>query len=124
MVVPLYGDGGNARDWLHVSDHCRGIQRALRSGKAGEIYHIGGGTELTNKELTARLLEAYTRPPVDWRTVLADFITRIFITSSVTKLQDIFLFKRFQAFSLAKELFLLEKPLFPWTPPEKEPTLS
>ena len=56
--VPLYGDGGNVRDWLHVSDHCRGIQLALRSGRAGEVYHIGGGTELTNKELTARLLEA------------------------------------------------------------------
>jgi dTDP-glucose 4,6-dehydratase len=56
--VPLYGDGGNVRDWLHVSDHCRGIQLALRSGRPGEVYHIGGGTELTNKELTARLLEA------------------------------------------------------------------
>lgn len=56
--VPLYGDGGNVRDWLHVSDHCRGIQLALEGGRAGEIYHIGGGTELTNKELTARLLDA------------------------------------------------------------------
>ena len=56
--VPLYGDGGNARDWLHVSDHCLGVQLVLRSGRAGEVYHIGGGTELTNKELTARLLEA------------------------------------------------------------------
>jgi dTDP-glucose 4,6-dehydratase len=56
--VPLYGDGGNVRDWLHVSDHCRGIQLVLDGGRAGEIYHIGGGTELTNKELTARLLDA------------------------------------------------------------------
>jgi dTDP-glucose 4,6-dehydratase len=56
--VPLYGDGGNVRDWLHVSDHCRGIQLALQAGKPGEVYHIGGGTELTNKELTSRLLEA------------------------------------------------------------------
>lgn len=56
--VPLYGDGGNTRDWLHVSDHCMGVQLALLSGKAGEIYHIGGGTELTNNELTGRLLEA------------------------------------------------------------------
>jgi dTDP-glucose 4,6-dehydratase len=56
--VPLYGDGGNVRDWLHVSDHCRGIQLALHAGRAGEVYHIGGGTELTNKELTSRLLEA------------------------------------------------------------------
>jgi dTDP-glucose 4,6-dehydratase len=56
--VPLYGDGGNVRDWLHVEDHCRGIQLALEKGRPGEIYHIGGGTELTNKELTARLLAA------------------------------------------------------------------
>jgi dTDP-glucose 4,6-dehydratase len=56
--VPLYGDGGNIRDWLHVEDHCRGIQLALEKGRPGEIYHIGGGTELTNKELTARLLAA------------------------------------------------------------------
>lgn len=58
LRVPLYGDGGNVRDWLHVSDHCRGIQLVLRSGRAGEVYHIGGGTELTNRELTARLLAA------------------------------------------------------------------
>jgi dTDP-glucose 4,6-dehydratase len=56
--VPLYGDGGNVRDWLHVEDHCRGIQLALEKGRPGEVYHIGGGTELTNKELTARLLAA------------------------------------------------------------------
>ena len=56
--VPLYGDGGNVRDWLHVADHCAGIDLVLRRGRAGEVYHIGGGTELTNKELTARLLDA------------------------------------------------------------------
>ncbi|WP_285473577.1 dTDP-glucose 4,6-dehydratase [Actinoplanes sp. NBRC 101535] len=56
--VPLYGDGGNIRDWLHVDDHCRGIQLVLEKGAAGEVYHIGGGTELSNKELTGRLLEA------------------------------------------------------------------
>jgi dTDP-glucose 4,6-dehydratase len=56
--VPLYGDGLNVRDWLHVDDHCRGIQVVLEKGAPGEIYNIGGGTELTNKELTERLLEA------------------------------------------------------------------
>ena len=61
--VPLYGDGGNVRDWLHVDDHCRGIALALQKGRAGEIYNIGGGTELTNKELTGLLLEATGR---DW----------------------------------------------------------
>jgi dTDP-glucose 4,6-dehydratase len=56
--VPLYGDGLNVRDWLHVSDHGRGIHLALQKGRAGEVYHIGGGAELTNRELTGRLLEA------------------------------------------------------------------
>jgi dTDP-glucose 4,6-dehydratase len=57
-TVPLYGDGGNIRDWLHVGDHCAGIDLVLHKGRSGEVYHIGGGTELTNKELTARLLDA------------------------------------------------------------------
>ena len=58
LRVPLYGGGGNSRDWLHVSDHCRGIQLVLQSGRSGEVYHIGGGTELTNNELTDLLLAA------------------------------------------------------------------
>jgi len=57
-TVPLYGDGANVRDWLHVDDHCRGIHLVLEGGRPGEIYNIGGGTELTNKELTSLLLEA------------------------------------------------------------------
>ncbi|MFF8602600.1 dTDP-glucose 4,6-dehydratase [Streptomyces sp. NPDC015232] len=56
--VPLYGEGLNVRDWLHVSDHCRGIELVLRGGRAGEVYHIGGGTEISNKELTGLLLDA------------------------------------------------------------------
>jgi dTDP-glucose 4,6-dehydratase len=56
--VPLYGDGLNVRDWLHVDDHCWGIQLVADSGRPGEIYNIGGGTELTNVELTQRLLDA------------------------------------------------------------------
>jgi dTDP-glucose 4,6-dehydratase len=55
--VPLYGDGLNIRDWLHVDDHCRGIQLVLEKGRAGEIYNIGGGTELSNKELTMLIIE-------------------------------------------------------------------
>jgi dTDP-glucose 4,6-dehydratase len=58
LTVPLYGDGANVRDWLHVSDHCHGIALALTGGRDGEVYHIGGGTELTNKELTARIIDA------------------------------------------------------------------
>jgi dTDP-glucose 4,6-dehydratase len=56
--VPLYGDGLNVRDWLHVDDHCRGIQLVADAGRPGEIYNIGGGTELSNRELTERLLAA------------------------------------------------------------------
>ena len=56
--VPLYGDGRNVRDWLHVSDHCRGIDLVLRGGRAGEVYHIGGGVELSNHKLTGLLLDA------------------------------------------------------------------
>ena len=58
LKVPLYGDGLNVRDWLHVDDHCRGIQLVADLGRPGEIYNIGGGTELTNRELTTRLLAA------------------------------------------------------------------
>jgi dTDP-glucose 4,6-dehydratase len=63
LKVPLYGDGLNVRDWLHVDDHCRGIQIVLEKGAPGEYHNIGGGTELTNKELTERLLAACGR---DW----------------------------------------------------------
>ncbi len=57
-TVPLYGDGGNVRDWLHVDDHCRGIQLVAEGGRPGEVYNIGGGTELSNAELTRLLLDA------------------------------------------------------------------
>jgi dTDP-glucose 4,6-dehydratase len=62
----LYGDGMNIRDWLHVSDHCRGIQLVLEKGAPGEFYNIGGGLELTNKELTQKLLDACD---ADWSSV-------------------------------------------------------
>jgi dTDP-glucose 4,6-dehydratase len=54
--VPIYGSGLNVRDWLHVDDHCFGIYLALTKGRAGEIYNIGGGTELANIELTKKIL--------------------------------------------------------------------
>ncbi|MFG3364968.1 dTDP-glucose 4,6-dehydratase [Streptomyces sp. NPDC090032] len=56
--VPLYGEGDNVREWLHVADHCLAIQLVLRGGRPGHVYNVGGGTELTNKELTSRLLES------------------------------------------------------------------
>jgi dTDP-glucose 4,6-dehydratase len=61
LPVPLYGDGGNVRDWLHVDDHCRGIALVLAGGRAGQVYNIGGGTELSSRELTHLLLEATGR---------------------------------------------------------------
>ncbi|MBG0813546.1 dTDP-glucose 4,6-dehydratase [Planomonospora sp. ID82291] len=57
--VPLYGDGRNVREWVHVDDHCRGIQLVVEKGCPGEVYNIGGGVELTNLELTERLLTAF-----------------------------------------------------------------
>ena len=59
--VPLYGDGKNIRDWLHVDDHCRGIALVFSAGRAGETYNIGGGTELSNLELTELLLTSTGR---------------------------------------------------------------
>ncbi|MER7481302.1 dTDP-glucose 4,6-dehydratase [Streptomyces sp. NPDC126510] len=64
--VPLYGDGRHIRDWLHVDDHCRGIQLALERGESGAVYHIGGGTELSNRLLTRELLATCG---ADWSSV-------------------------------------------------------
>jgi len=66
LKVPLYGDGLNIRDWLHVDDHCRGIQLVVEKGAPGEFYNIGGGLELSNKELTQKLLDACG---ADWDSV-------------------------------------------------------
>ncbi len=66
LKVPLYGDGLNIRDWLHVDDHCRGIQLVVEKGEPGQFYNIGGGLELTNKELTQKLLDACG---ADWGSV-------------------------------------------------------
>ena len=64
--VPLYGDGLHVRQWVNVDDHCRGIQVAAERGTAGRVYHIGGDTELANRELTALLLTACG---ADWDSV-------------------------------------------------------
>lgn len=61
--VPLYGDGGQVRDWIHVDDHCRAVRLVAERGRPGEVYHIAGSAELTNRELTARLLDALR---ADW----------------------------------------------------------
>ena len=69
--VPLYGDGGNVRDWLFVEDNCRAVDTVLRDGTIGEIYNIGAHNEITNRELTHRLLslcgrdESFIEPVAD-----------------------------------------------------------
>jgi dTDP-glucose 4,6-dehydratase len=69
IPVPLYGAGLNIRDWLHVTDHCRGIDAIIARGSDGEVYNIGGGNEVRNVDLTHRLLELAGRP--------ASLITRV-----------------------------------------------
>jgi dTDP-glucose 4,6-dehydratase len=61
LQVPVYGDGKNVRSWVHVADHCRGIQLVLERGEAGGVYHIGGDSELSNLELTQAILECCGR---------------------------------------------------------------
>jgi len=63
--VPIYGKGMNVRDWLHVDDHCQGIHLVLTKGRSGEIYNIGGGRELTNFELTHKILNLMDRSDQD-----------------------------------------------------------
>jgi dTDP-glucose 4,6-dehydratase len=60
--VPVYGDGLNIRDWIHVRDHCAAIYHVWKAGRAGEVYNIGGRCERTNLELTYALLEATGKP--------------------------------------------------------------
>jgi dTDP-glucose 4,6-dehydratase len=60
--VPVYGDGKNVRDWIHVRDHCAAIDRVWREGRPGEVYNIGGRSERTNLELTQALLDALGKP--------------------------------------------------------------
>jgi len=56
-ALPLYGDGRQTRDWLHVEDHCAAIDLALREGGRGEVYNVGGSQEVENVEVTRRILE-------------------------------------------------------------------
>ncbi|MES2789522.1 MAG: dTDP-glucose 4,6-dehydratase [Planctomycetota bacterium] len=60
--LPVYGTGLNIRDWIHVTDHCRGISAALRRGLIGEVYNFGGREEKTNLEITRLLLEYLKKP--------------------------------------------------------------
>ena len=62
LQVPVYGDGLQIRDWIHVTDHCSGVYAAWKSGIAGEVYNFGGRCELTNMELTTTLLRLLDKP--------------------------------------------------------------
>jgi dTDP-glucose 4,6-dehydratase len=62
IPVPLYGDGQNERDWLHVNDHCRAVDLLIDRGVAGEVYNIGGGNQVKNLDLTHRILELVGKP--------------------------------------------------------------
>ncbi|GII64078.1 dTDP-glucose 4,6-dehydratase [Sphaerisporangium krabiense] len=64
--IPLYGDGGNVRDWVHVDDHCRGIQLVAERGEPGEVYNIAGTAELSNLQLVQRILDELG---ADWNVV-------------------------------------------------------
>jgi dTDP-glucose 4,6-dehydratase len=62
MAVPLYGDGQNERDWLHVIDHCRAIDVLIEHGLDGEVYNVGGGNQVKNVDLTHRILTLVGKP--------------------------------------------------------------
>ncbi|MGH7856946.1 MAG: GDP-mannose 4,6-dehydratase, partial [Candidatus Binatia bacterium] len=60
--LPLYGDGGNVRDWIHVEDHCAALDVVLREGRKGEIYNVGADNERTNRALTLEILRRMGKP--------------------------------------------------------------
>ena len=62
IPVPLYGDGLQERDWLHVSDHCRAVDLLIDAGASGEVYNVGGGNHIRNINLTKRILELVGKP--------------------------------------------------------------
>jgi dTDP-glucose 4,6-dehydratase len=62
IPVPLYGDGLNERDWLHVLDHCRAVDLLIDAGSSGEVYNIGGGNHVRNADLTRRILQLLGKP--------------------------------------------------------------
>jgi len=74
--LPIYGDGGNVRDWLHVADHCAGLLLVLREGQPGGKYNIGGGNERTNLEIVDRICEALdeTKPARETYRSLKTFV--------------------------------------------------
>jgi dTDP-glucose 4,6-dehydratase len=74
--LPIYGDGGNVRDWLHVEDHCAGLLLALERGRPGEKYNIGGGNERTNVAIVDLICDTLDelRPAAEARRALKTFV--------------------------------------------------
>lgn len=70
--VPLYGDGLNIRDWLHVRDHCEAILTVLEKGREGEVYNVGGNNELTNRQITETILREMNKPWDEYVTYVKD----------------------------------------------------
>lgn len=70
--VPLYGDGLNIRDWLHVRDHCEAILTVLNKGREGEVYNVGGNNELTNRVITETILREMNKPWDQYVTYVKD----------------------------------------------------
>lgn len=70
--VPLYGDGLNIRDWLHVRDHCEAILTVLEKGREGEVYNVGGNNELTNRQITETILREMNKPWDEFVTYVKD----------------------------------------------------
>jgi dTDP-glucose 4,6-dehydratase len=70
--VPLYGDGLNVRDWLHVQDHCEAIFAVLNKGREGEVYNVGGNNELTNRVITETILREMNKPWDEFVTYVKD----------------------------------------------------
>ena len=62
LPIPVYGNGLNVRDWIHVEDHCKGILKALLNGEAGEVYNFGGNCELTNIDVVKCILDIVKMP--------------------------------------------------------------
>jgi dTDP-glucose 4,6-dehydratase len=60
--LPVYGDGKNVRDWIHVEDHCAGIIAALFEGKPGAVYNFGGGNEMANIDVVKLILKRLNKP--------------------------------------------------------------
>ena len=86
-ALPVYGDGMNVRDWIHVDDHCAGIVAALFEGKPGAIYNLGGGREMVNLEVVKLILKKLGKPetPISFVTDRLGHDRRYAIDSSFSK---------------------------------------